>query len=153
MTDEMPTFTHTHKPHTHAKVQTSHLSKAPPNYELLHTTMRTMRGPWPPHNQPQGVPPLPHTPHTQWPLQSQGSHYAIPSHKDTHQSLSCQERIKNDRSGRRKIGNLGETWTNKTQMLEYSVYCRVVDNIREKERERHTVSKLRFFVYVLITRV
>lgn len=28
--------------------------------------------------------------HTQWPLQSQGSHYAIPSHKDTHQSLSCQ---------------------------------------------------------------
>lgn len=46
---------------------------------------------------------VPHSTHTytQWPLQSQGSHHAIPSHKDTHQSLSHQKG-KNDRGGRRK---------------------------------------------------
>lgn len=42
---------------------------------------------------PTIVPHSTHT-HTQWPLQSQGSHYAIPSHKDTHQSLSRQREKK-----------------------------------------------------------
>lgn len=61
--------THTHvcvsHTDTHAEVRSLHLSKAPPNYELLRTIMNTMRGPWPHksiHNQPEGLPHSHHCP-------------------------------------------------------------------------------------------
>lgn len=125
-------LSHTHTFHMQAQVRSLHLSKAPPNYELLHTIMSTMRGPWPhksTHNQPQALPhshycPTLHThtcTDTQRPLQSQGSHYAIPAHKDKHQSLSRQRREKSDRDGGRKIGwrwrKVGETRTTKSVWL------------------------------------
>lgn len=106
--------------HAHTKMRSLHVSKAPPNYELLPTIIITMRGPRlhkSTHNQSQALPHSHHCPtlhshtHAQWALQSQGSHYATPSHKDTHQSSSHQR-------GKRMTGM--ENWrkTGETQKLE-----------------------------------
>lgn len=99
-------------------------------------------GPTSPHTiSPRACPTptiVPHSTHTytQWPLQSQGSHHAIPSHKDTHQSLSRQKG-KNDRGGRRKNcipweGTEGNEWNTKGVSV-----CGVGVDILE--REIHTV--------------
>lgn len=143
------THTHTHAFHTHTEVRSLHLSKAPPNYELLRTIMSTMRGPWPhksTHNQPQGLPhshhcPMLHT-HTHTMATPEPGVPLCNSITQRHTPvLIPSEREKNDRGGRRKIVTLGERWRKMSETQSAKCVCgRSADNIFG--RERHTVGKL-----------
>lgn len=110
---------------THAEVWSLHLSKAPPNYELLCTIMSTMRGPWPRksiHNQPQGLPHSHHCPtlhtHTHTMATPEPGVPLCNSITQRHTPvLIPSERKKNDRGGRRKIATLWEGWR-KTSVIQ-----------------------------------
>lgn len=96
---------------------------------------------------------VPHSTHThsQWPLQSQGSHYTIPSHKDTHQSLSRQREKRMTVVAEEKLRPLGRDGGKRVKHKVQSVCGGSVDNILG--RERHSKQAIIVCAYVPITRV